>query len=361
MITGILLALAGARRHQGQMRLGARRRRLGRLGSRGLGLWRARLGDEGRLGDGCVGRPRLVLFTHGSGNRGRIAASLDLVGRWNAQDRPALERVDVVAIERVGVGLEQGQHHRVEIGLVVRTRRAGDLRQRFTGRDRPILAGPGAACGGGRGLGRCGLGLRSRFRTRRLYVRGLCRSMFAFRRERLRFRARRFVRRTQRSCAGGGSGHRRIEQHRVFAQQFALGPVRDDEEIDQRLTHDILGRDMHHGLAAIGANREFQRHVDARFVQAYALEILRAGQRDFQPAGFGRRVGDDRNDRVQWLVEFGSDLDRSEAKCEHIAARKGQRDRQRQFCRSFHNVFPLRHLNAAGTMACLDPNLENSL
>jgi hypothetical protein len=193
------------------------------------------------------------------------------------------------------------------------------------------------------------------------YVRGLCRRMFAFRRQRLRFRARRFLRRTQRGCAGGRRHHRRIEQHRVFAQQLALGPVRDDQEIDQRLTHDILGRDMHHGLAAVGTDGKFERNVHPCLVQAYTLEIFRAGERDFQSAGFGRRVHDDRNHRVEWLVEFGSDLDRSEAKCEHIAARKGQRDRQRQFCRSFHNVFPLRHLNAAGTMACLDPNLENSL
>ncbi len=346
MIAGVLPTLACTRRHQGQMGAGRPTRRLAAGMRCGFGFRCAGLRDQGWFGYRSIRRPGLILLAHCGRNGGGRSAGLDFVARGNAQDRAALERIDVVAIKRLGIGLEQGQHHSVQICVVVRTRCAGDFRQRFAARYRTVFAGTRGVCSGRRfrrfGFCRCRFGMRN-LGSRWLDGGHFGFGVFVFGRQRLRPCARRFVRGCHR-CRGGAGGrrhYRRIKQHSVFAQQLALGPVRLDQEVEQRFAHDLLGGDLDHRLAvAVGADGKLQRHIHLCAIQTYALEVLGGGQRHFKTAGLGGRIGDHGYYRVKRLVELGSDLDRSQAKRKRIAADQRQCDRKRQFCRSFHEAFP---------------------
>jgi hypothetical protein len=96
-------------------------RRRGGFCRRGRGRLRlARLGDERRFRDRHIAaRPVLILFAHRGGGGSDIPGRLHIVMRRNAQNRAALQRVDIVFVERVGIGLQQRQHHRVGIGVFV--------------------------------------------------------------------------------------------------------------------------------------------------------------------------------------------------------------------------------------------------
>ncbi len=218
------------------VRLGGRRLRL-RFG-RGAGV-----GDERRLG-GCAAAPVLDLRVHHRRGFGRRADRLDLIGRRNAQDRAALERVDVVLVERVRVLLEEREHQLIDVRRVVRLDLARDARERVARFDLVFAAAlqpsaraarprPGAAVPASQARG--AQRRRVPLRRRRAGFRFFGRAGRVSERARARLRHRRHRGRAGRRCHD-----RRIEQHRVLAKQTALRPVRFDEEIEERLANTSL-------------------------------------------------------------------------------------------------------------------------
>ena len=112
-----LPALAGLRRNQREAVARLSPAVDLRAGRRGFGFRLAGGGDQRRLRHRCAAAlPRFVLIAHRGRGRCGVAGGFDVVMRRNAQDRAALERVDVVLVERVRVLPEQRQHHRVDVG-----------------------------------------------------------------------------------------------------------------------------------------------------------------------------------------------------------------------------------------------------
>ncbi len=282
----------------------------------------ARVGNERRL-RGRAAAPVFDLRMHHRGRFARRADRLDLIGRRNAQDRTALQRVDVVLVERVRVLLEQREHQLVDVRRIVRLHLARDAGQRVACLHRVFVGARGFRRGCGRRSlrrGRRFLGLfrarrcgnRRRLRRRRhgfrLLGRWRCRALGRFRR--LRDRGGR---------ARGGRHDRRVEQHGVFAKQAALRPVRFDEEIEEWLADDFLAGDLDHHVAVRTLDqRELERHREARAVEAHAIEVLGRGELHEQALGFALRALQDRDLRVERLVQLGIDVNRAEAQGEGI-------------------------------------------
>ncbi len=299
-------------------------------GRRGGGCAGARIGDRGRRACGA-GAPVAVLLAHFFGGSGQRHGLGVLTGRY-AQHGASLQRIDVVVIERIRIGLLERHQHLVDVDAIGRGL-VRDGGKRVASLDRAERATRGnARCGSGLGRlrhggrdrrgGRCALAAGGS--GRRSAARGLGGGLHG----RLR---RRHV---------GGLAAGRIEQDGEFAQALAGGVVHFDQQVEIGVVDRGCTGDAN-DLVAIGAidhgklqrNRRPGRHaclggVSSRGeLRSEILQLRRTGRVD---GDLGQ----------QRLPQRRFDLDLAKLHGRRLGAAQGKRHQHRQLQRTIHRVFP---------------------
>ena len=198
----------------------------------------------------------------------------DLARVRNAQQAAGTQDVDV-AVERLRIVLEDGNHGPIDVRARARVRGTGDFPERVVvthpvgaarldagGRRRHVRAG------GSRGAN--GFGGRVGDRSRRTRAGGATRTDSGGRRDRLAGRRTRRV-------------DRRVEQHGVFTEQPAARPVGLHQERHEGFG-DRPGRGDAQDVPAVGAlgNPEVEVDQERRAVEAVADESVAGGERGTQ-------------------------------------------------------------------------------
>ncbi|CAM5504789.1 hypothetical protein RLIN73S_04943 [Rhodanobacter lindaniclasticus] len=266
----------------------------------------------------CAGAPVAVLPAHFGGRRGQ-GHGLRLGCAGHAQHRAALQGVDVVTIESIGIGLLQGQHHLAHVNAS-RCHAAGDPRQRLPAlhRETTVLAHGGCRrAGDGRRL-RCG-GRSTRGGTGRGWTGLAGRRGGCWRRRGRSHRVR----------------ARRIEQDRVLAHAGPVLAIHFNEEIEVGIVHRHAAGDADHRVRT-GGHAETQRNVSAPADDAGPRKLLAGSQFHLEALQFGRIGRVHRNLRQQRLPQRRLDLDLAQFHRQQLTAAQRQRHQHRQLQRTIH-------------------------
>ena len=220
----------------------------------------------------------------------RGADGLDLIGRRNAQDRAALQRVDVVLVERVRILLEHRQHQLIDVGRLVRAHVARDAGQRVAGFHRVFAGQRPHAWAPVRPVS-----VRARVRVCSVPRRAARRQPavpWPSERASVWLRAMPASERapasspprSRRSCrvagaiTGGSSSTVYSRSRRPFGQFASTRKSRNGSLID------FLAGDLDHHVAVAALDqRELERHREPRAIESDAIEILGGCELHEQP------------------------------------------------------------------------------
>ncbi len=201
--------------------------------------------------------------------------------RRNAQDRARAELVDV-AVECFGIRAENRDHCALDPLAVAAGERTRDAIQRVAAHN---LISRFAISGGRR---------RSRLPPEAAAAR-LGRAAGAVVGAAIGWR---------RGTVIGGEHCRRIEQHRVFAEQAAARPIHVDQERDERLADRIARANQQDAAPVLSsADAEFERTQERRAIEAVARKNFRRGEVCIEGSQLLGGRGDEIDFRRERLIE----------------------------------------------------------